>query len=67
MLSQRLARASALRNSVVAARRIPITQRRTFFPVDYTDKKLLDEKYPEGPKLSAAQDPDMVSYCWRAC
>lgn len=62
MLPQRLARASALRNSMGVARRMPIIQRRTFFSVDYTDKKLLDQKYPEGPDLSPAQDPEMVSY-----
>lgn len=61
MLPQRLARASALRTGMAATRRLPITQRRGFLPPQYTEKKILEEKFPEGPKLSPAEDPEMVS------
>lgn len=61
MLPQRIARASALRSGV-AASRLPVTQRRGFMPPQYSDEKILNEKYPDGPaRLSPAQDPDMVS------
>lgn len=61
MLTQRLARASALRSSAAVAR-LPVTQRRGFMPPQYSDEKVLNEKFPEGPaRLSPAQDPDMVS------
>lgn len=31
-------------------------------PPQYSDEKILNEKYPDGPaRLSPAQDPDMVS------
>uniref|UniRef100_A0A8H7K7Q7 Uncharacterized protein n=1 Tax=Bionectria ochroleuca TaxID=29856 RepID=A0A8H7K7Q7_BIOOC len=59
MLSQRVIRASALRSGIAAARRLPIVQRRTFLPSEYTDRKTLDAKYPDPTRLSAAQDPDM--------
>lgn len=61
MLPQQLVRATALRNGLSAARRLPTIQRRAFLPNQYTDKKIIDEKYPEPPRLSAAQDPEMVS------
>ena len=61
MLSQRLFRASALRTSATAAQRLPIVQRRGFLPSQYSDKKVLEEKYPDPPSLSAAEDPEMVS------
>ena len=61
MLPQRIVRTSALRNSLMAARRAPIVQRRGFLPTQYSDKKTLDEKYPDPPQMSAAEDPDMVS------
>ncbi|VUC24765.1 unnamed protein product [Clonostachys rosea] len=59
MLSQRVIRASALRSGMAAARRLPIVQRRTFLPSEYTDRKTLDAKYPDPTRLSATQDPDM--------
>lgn len=61
MLPQRIARASALRSGMAAARRLPTIQRRTFLPDQYTDKKVIDQKYPEGPSLTEAEDPGMVS------
>jgi hypothetical protein len=30
-------------------------------PAQYSDKKVLEEKYPDPPALSAAEDPEMVS------
>ncbi len=62
MLPQRIVRTSALRNSLAAARRAPIVQRRGFLPPHYSDKKTLDEKYPEPPQMTEAEDPGMVSY-----
>ncbi|KAH8736283.1 hypothetical protein BGZ61DRAFT_441769 [Ilyonectria robusta] len=59
MLPQRIVRASALRNGVLAARRLPTIQRRCFLPHSYTDKKTIDEKYPEPVQLSDAEDPGM--------
>ncbi|GJN66151.1 hypothetical protein PLIIFM63780_003620 [Purpureocillium lilacinum] len=59
MLPQRIARASALRTGFAAARRLPVAQRRAFTPASYTDKKTLDEKYPDRPVLSEAEDPGM--------
>jgi len=61
MLPQRIARASALRSGMAAARRLPTIQRRTFLPEQYTDKKVIDAKYPEPPSLTEAEDPGMVS------
>ncbi|KAH0491132.1 hypothetical protein TgHK011_002574 [Trichoderma gracile] len=59
MLPQRLVRASALRNTLAASRRLPTIQRRGFLPSQFSDKKVIDEKYPEFPRLSEAQDPGM--------
>lgn len=67
MLSQRVIRASALRSGMAAARRLPIVQRRTFLPSEYTDRKTLDAKYPDPTRLSATQDPDMVSLIVSGC
>lgn len=66
MLSQRLVRASALRQGLSAAQRLPTVQRRTFLPADFSERKVLDAKYPEGPRMTAAQDPEMVSDAMRA-
>lgn len=66
MLPQRIVRASALRNSISAARRLPTIQRRCFLPHAYTDKKTIDEKYPEPPSMTEAEDPGMVSSDMRA-
>jgi NADH dehydrogenase (ubiquinone) 1 beta subcomplex subunit 8 len=46
---------------MAAARRLPIIQQRGYLPPQYTDRKILEEKYPDPPNLSPAQDPDMVS------
>ncbi|KEY69215.1 hypothetical protein S7711_01671 [Stachybotrys chartarum IBT 7711] len=59
MLSQRLVRASALRSGLAAARRLPVLQHRTFLPATHSDKKVLDEKFPDHPGLSEAEDPEM--------
>ena len=37
-------------------------QRRCFLPLSYTDKKIIDQKYPEAQVLSDAEDPGMVSF-----
>ncbi|KAF7561416.1 hypothetical protein G7046_g2725 [Stylonectria norvegica] len=58
MLPQRIVRASALRNGMSAARWVPIIQRRTFLPAVYTDKKTVDEKFPEAPSMTEAEDPE---------
>jgi NADH dehydrogenase (ubiquinone) 1 beta subcomplex subunit 8 len=62
MLPQRLLRASTLRTTAAAARQqLLIVQRRTFMPAQYSDKKVLEEKYPDPPSMTAAEDPEMVS------
>lgn len=60
MLPQRIVRTSALRNALAGARRAPIVQRRGYLPTQYSDKKVLDEKYPDPPSLTEAEDPGMV-------
>ncbi|KAF4509294.1 hypothetical protein G6O67_005563 [Ophiocordyceps sinensis] len=55
----RLARAPALRSRLSAARLAPTTQRRSFLPLHLSDRKVLDEKYPDRQQLSEAEDPDM--------
>jgi hypothetical protein len=62
MLSQRLVRATALRSAIAPIRRLPIIQQRTFLPASLSDRKILDEKFPEHPTLSEAEDPEMVGY-----
>lgn len=70
MLSQRIARVATIRGAAQAVRRTPIVQRRTFFPPSFNDRKVLEEKYPDYPELSDAEDPNMVSggagvlVCW---
>ncbi|KAK5630111.1 hypothetical protein RRF57_005826 [Xylaria bambusicola] len=44
---------------MAASRRLPVIQQRTFFPEEFTGKKLVDEKYPAEPNLTDAEDPDM--------
>ncbi|KYK56096.1 hypothetical protein DCS_08062 [Drechmeria coniospora] len=58
MLPVRFARASALRNGI-ATTRLPMVQRRTFLPSSYSDKRVLDGKYPDRQVLSEAEDPEM--------
>jgi NADH dehydrogenase (ubiquinone) 1 beta subcomplex subunit 8 len=60
MLPLRIARTTAARAGVSAAQRLPAIQRRGFLPSQYSDKKILEEKYPDPQTLSAAQDPEMV-------
>ncbi|KAI0889667.1 uncharacterized protein GGS22DRAFT_2448 [Annulohypoxylon maeteangense] len=57
MLPQRIARASALRSASLAARRLPIVQQRTFVPRSYSDPAVIEEKFPDNPKLTEAEDP----------
>lgn len=60
MLYPRVARASVLRAaSMAASRRLPIVQQRTFFPEEWANKKAVEEKYPEQPTLTDAEDPGM--------
>lgn len=70
MLSRRIARVSTIRSASAAlaapAQRLPaLQQRRTFFPDGINDRKTIEEKYPDYPQLSPAEDPDMVSRCAR--
>lgn len=62
MFSQRIVRTSALRNSLAAARRTPIVQRRGYLPEHYSDKRILENKFPEPPSLTEAEDPGMVRH-----
>ncbi|KAI1125922.1 hypothetical protein F5Y10DRAFT_245922 [Nemania abortiva] len=60
MLYQRVARASVLRAaSMASSRRLPIVQHRTFLPESLNDKKIIEEKYPDQPTLTEAEDPGM--------
>ncbi|PHH66735.1 hypothetical protein CDD81_5867 [Ophiocordyceps australis] len=62
MLSTRLVRVAALRSSLTAPasqRLLSTTQRRSFFPNDHSTRRVLDEKYPEPPHLTEAEDPGM--------
>ncbi|KAL7629607.1 hypothetical protein AAE478_001129 [Parahypoxylon ruwenzoriense] len=61
MLPYRIARASALRSASLAARRLPIIQQRTFIPPSINSQAIIEEKYPDHPALTNAEDPDMVS------
>ncbi|KAK7988252.1 carboxymethylenebutenolidase [Apiospora arundinis] len=59
MLPRRIAQAPALRSAAQAARRLPVIQRRCFLPNSLTDKSIVEEKYPDPPKLTDAEDPNM--------
>ncbi|PHH93067.1 hypothetical protein CDD83_1352 [Cordyceps sp. RAO-2017] len=59
MLPQRIARAPALRSGLAATRRLPTTQRRGFLPPQYSDRKILDDKFPDRIQLSDAEDPEV--------
>lgn len=63
MLSRRIVRASPF----VAARRLPVMQRRTFMPEAMVGQKIIEEKYPSSdyPNLTAAEDPEMVGVAVR--
>ena len=58
MLSRPVARASALR---CATRRLPLVQSRAFFPKSLNDSAILEEKYPDPPVFTEAEDPGQVS------
>ncbi|KAH6657507.1 NADH:ubiquinone oxidoreductase subunit [Truncatella angustata] len=57
MLSRRIAQAPALR-SLISRRALPVVQTRTFIPNAVNDNAILEEKYPEPPKLTEAEDPN---------
>ncbi|KAK7970163.1 NADH:ubiquinone oxidoreductase 20.1kD subunit [Apiospora saccharicola] len=59
MLPRRIAQAPALRSAAQAARRLPMIQRRCFLPNSITDKTITEEKYPDPPMLTDAEDPNM--------
>ncbi|KAI1176178.1 hypothetical protein F4777DRAFT_280484 [Nemania sp. FL0916] len=62
MLYPRIARASVLRATsatATASRRLPMVQQRTFLPDSITPGKTIDERYPDYPALTDAEDPDM--------
>jgi hypothetical protein len=60
MLSLRVARSAQLRSAALAARRLPIVQQRTFLPESINGPAVVDQKYPDYPKLTDAEDPGMV-------
>ncbi|ORY66183.1 uncharacterized protein BCR38DRAFT_340298 [Pseudomassariella vexata] len=55
MLHRRIAQAPALRS--LASRRLPLVQRRGFLPNSLNDRAIYDEKFPDLPKLTDAEDP----------
>ncbi|KAH9902342.1 hypothetical protein F4778DRAFT_737278 [Xylariomycetidae sp. FL2044] len=57
MITHRIVRASALRSTSLVSRRLPIVQQRTFFPDSYNNHSAIEEKFPDNPTLSEAQDP----------
>ena len=59
-MSQRIASASARRVVTLGAKPLPLVQKRFFFPESFNSKKVIDEKYPDYPKLTDAEDPGMV-------
>lgn len=60
MLYQLVARASALRAaSMAASRRLPIVQQRAFLPESYNNKNIIEEKFPDQPAGTDAEDPGM--------
>ena len=61
MLSRRIASASARTAASIGAKPVSLVQRRTFFPPQMNSPKVINEKYPEYPKLTDAEDPGMVS------
>lgn len=61
MLSRRIASASSRSAVSFGAKPLPLVQRRTFFPPQMNSPKIIDEKYPEYPKLTDAEDPGQVS------
>lgn len=61
MLSRRIASAPTRCALSFGAKPLPLVQRRTFFPPQMNSPKVIDEKYPEYPKLTDAEDPGMVS------
>ena len=46
--------------AALAIRRLPAVQQRSFIPEQISGKSVFDEKYPEYPKLTEAEDPEMV-------
>lgn len=61
MFFRRMVRASTLRLPVQAARRLPLVQQRTFLPDSVTGQGgVMDKKYPDYPRLTEKEDPEMV-------
>lgn len=60
MLSRRIASASTQVAANIGAKPLPLIQRRTFFPPKMNSPKVIEEKYPEHPKFTDAEDPEMV-------
>ncbi len=61
MLSGRIARASAFRS---ATRRLPVFQTRSFIPSSISGPALAEEKFPDPPRLTEAEDPNQVSFVY---
>ncbi|KIH94038.1 NADH dehydrogenase (ubiquinone) 1 beta subcomplex 8 [Sporothrix brasiliensis 5110] len=62
MLPRRIVPATPLRRAALAAARrtlLPAVQQRTFIPESINGRRVIDEKYPEPPRLTEAEDPLM--------
>lgn len=46
--------------ALAAAQRLPLVQQRTFIPPSINSKAVIEEKYPDDPILTDAEDPGMV-------
>ncbi|KAI0136160.1 NADH:ubiquinone oxidoreductase 20.1kD subunit [Xylariales sp. AK1849] len=56
MLPRRIAQAPALR-SLATRHTFPMIQRRTFLPIALNDQNTVEEKYPDPPQFTDAEDP----------
>ncbi|KAI1073746.1 hypothetical protein F5B20DRAFT_494081 [Whalleya microplaca] len=59
MLPHRIARVSALRSAMLASRRLPIVQQRTFLPPSMNDRSVVEKKFPSTPNLTDEEDPGL--------
>ncbi|PKS06271.1 hypothetical protein jhhlp_007019 [Lomentospora prolificans] len=59
MLSRRIASATTRCVLSRGANSVPIAQKRSFFPPSINSREVVNEKYPDYPKLTDAEDPGM--------
>ncbi|EFX00009.1 NADH:ubiquinone oxidoreductase subunit [Grosmannia clavigera kw1407] len=61
MLSRRIVKAAPLRQAALAATRrlAPVVQQRTYIPNSMNSVEVINEKFPEPPSLTEAEDPAM--------